>query len=135
MNRVICPRIALACLLVATIARANEVPQFRGPNRDGVFPGEDLLKAWPDGGPSLLWKATGIGMGYSSATVADDSIYIAGMVGESEGMLFVLGLDGSQKWKLAYGEETQDKQAPGARSTVTVDGDRGRVYLSHVIDA
>ncbi|MCP4642503.1 MAG: PQQ-like beta-propeller repeat protein [bacterium] len=125
MNHLITRSVVVACLLAATMAHANEAPQFRGPNRDGIFPGTGLLEAWPDGGPTLLWKVTDIGMGYSSATVVGDTIYIAGMVGENEGMLFALGLDGSRKWELSYGEETRDKQAPGARSTLTVDGDRG----------
>ncbi|HOC74134.1 MAG TPA: alcohol dehydrogenase, partial [Candidatus Hydrogenedentes bacterium] len=52
---------------VCALAPAGDVLNFRGPNRDGVFPGETgLMTSWPEGGPPLLWTATGFGVGYSS---------------------------------------------------------------------
>ena len=59
-------------------------PGWLGPNRDGKSPDTGLLKQWPEGGPPLLWKATGIGRGYSSVTVVDGLVYITGVVGNSE---------------------------------------------------
>ncbi|HUS72085.1 MAG TPA: hypothetical protein VMY06_03390 [Sedimentisphaerales bacterium] len=45
-------------------------PQWHGPNRDNVSTETSLLKQWPDGGPPLLWKATGLGKGVMSLAVA-----------------------------------------------------------------
>jgi hypothetical protein len=44
-------------------------PQWRGPNRDGVFPATGLLHEWPKEGPRLLWQTTGLGKGLSSVAV------------------------------------------------------------------
>jgi len=52
--------------------------QWRGSNRDGIYPNESLLKKWPDAGPKLLWSVNGLGNGYSSAAVTSDRVYITG---------------------------------------------------------
>ena len=36
-------------------------PQWHGPHRDNVSTETGLLKQWPEGGPKLLWTATGCG--------------------------------------------------------------------------
>jgi outer membrane protein assembly factor BamB len=113
--------------LLAVTAQAEDSPQFRGPDRTGVFPETGLMQAWPEGGPAQLWVAKGLGAGYSSASVANGAIYVTGMTGEDEGNLFVLNLDGKIERTIPYGKETTDKQAPGPRSTPTIDGDR--LYL------
>lgn len=125
MNRMCTVCITLMCLLVANGAYTDDVLQFRGMNRDGKYADTGLLKAWPEGGPALVWTATGIGAGYSTATVVGDTIYVTGMVEEEEGMLYALNLDGTHKWKLGYGKESTNKQAPGTRGTLTVEGDYG----------
>lgn len=104
---------------------AADIHQFRGPDRDGHFPDTGLLKSWPEGGPPLLWEADFIGKGYASPTVVGDTIYIPGMLEGNAGYLFALDTDGNEQWRLRYGTESEDKQAPGARSTLTVDGDHG----------
>lgn len=114
----------LALILAASAVHAADSPQFRGPNRDGKFFDTGLLQSWPEGGPKLIWTADGIGLGYSSPSVAKDSIYINGRGEDSIGTFYVLGLDGSHKWSHAYGPETDKGQGPAARSTPTIDGDR-----------
>ncbi|NLH40520.1 MAG: PQQ-binding-like beta-propeller repeat protein [Planctomycetes bacterium] len=127
-------RIAIVSALVVVIgpavaAQAGDCPRFRGPAGDGQFSETGLLKQWPQGGPRLVWTAQGLGKGYSSATIAGGTIYVTGMDDNKQGHLFAFNLDGSPKWKAAYGPEL-DKQGPsvaGTRATPTVDGDR--VYL------
>jgi len=50
-------------------------PEFRGPNRDNISSDVGLLKRWPSGGPPLAWKATGLGSGFSSVSVAGGRLY------------------------------------------------------------
>jgi outer membrane protein assembly factor BamB len=114
-------------MLVSLGAWAADAPQFRGPNRDGVFADNGLLKQWPENGPTLAWAAKNIGQGFSSATAVKDKIYITGMLEGQQGCLFVLDLNGAVAQKINYGPETPEKQAPGSRSTPTIDGDR--LYL------
>ena len=47
-------------------------PTFRGADRTAVAPDTDLLEQWPEGGPRLLWTATGAGRGYASVAIAGD---------------------------------------------------------------
>lgn len=99
--------------------------QWRGPNRDGIYPGENLLKTWPEDGPELIWSAEGLGKGYSSPAVTGDRIYLTGMTG-GEGFLFAFDKSGNPVWKTSYGPEW-DGSRPGARTTPTVFGDK--IYL------
>ncbi len=48
--------------------RADDWPQWRGPERTGISAETGLLKAWPKDGPPLRWKRTDLGTGYSSPT-------------------------------------------------------------------
>ena len=66
MKRII---LILATLALNLPATAIDWPQWRGPNRDGVSTEKDLLDVWPEGGPRLLWKASGVGTGFSSVSV------------------------------------------------------------------
>ncbi|MBL7133413.1 MAG: PQQ-binding-like beta-propeller repeat protein [Phycisphaerae bacterium] len=60
------------------VAPAPGWPQWRGPNRDGKSSDKGLLKSWPEGGPKLLWKVTGIGQGFSGVSLGGGLIYITG---------------------------------------------------------
>lgn len=116
--------VASMILVAAGMAHAGDSPQFRGPNRDGHFDEKGLLKSWPEGGPEKAWVATGIGRGFSSASVADGTIYVTGMLDDKMGYVFILNSDGEIEKKVPFAPETEEKQAPGTRSTPTLDGDR-----------
>ncbi len=68
---------ALACGTVP-LSRAADWPTFRGIDRTGIAPDDDLLEAWPADGPPLVWKTSGAGRGYASPAVAGDRIYTLG---------------------------------------------------------
>jgi hypothetical protein len=66
MNRFI---IWLLCLLTLSILSFSQsIAQFRGPDRNGVFPESGLLKSWPEGGPELLWFREDLNRGFTYAT-------------------------------------------------------------------
>ena len=105
-------------------ARAADWPQFRGPNRDGKSSETGLLKKWSKDGPKLLWSVDGLGIGFSSAAVADGYVYTTGMTSEDkQGILFAYDLKGTEKWKKSYGPEWKGSHK-GVRTTPTIDGDR-----------
>ena len=112
-------------LSIASLARAEDWPQWRGLNRDGKSPETGLLERWPDSGPEQLWVVKGLGQGFASVSVADGLIYTTGMV-RRKGVLSAVGLDGRLKWKKEYGPEWTDGP-PGVRTTPTVDS--GLLYL------
>ena len=43
-----------------------EIAQWRGIDRNGIFPAADLMNEWPEGGPELLWVYEGFGRGYAA---------------------------------------------------------------------
>ena len=57
----------------------GQIPQWRGPNRDGIYFEKGLLKKWPEKGPELLWSFEGLGAGHGSVGLAKDKIFILGM--------------------------------------------------------
>jgi outer membrane protein assembly factor BamB len=116
----------MVTLCISAMTQAADSPRFRGPAADGVFPETGLLKQWPEGGPQLVWSVEGLGKGYSSAVVADNTVYVTGMDKEKQGVLFAYDINGSLKWKTPYGPEFERTgPAPsGTRGTPTIDKDR-----------
>src|SRR5436309_5554175 len=66
--------LALLCL-PAGPARAGDWPQWRGPDRDGVWSETGILESFPPGGLKPAWRAP-IGEGFSSPVVAGGSVYV-----------------------------------------------------------
>ncbi len=123
MNRLI---VWLMCLMAFSILSfPQSIAQFRGPDRNGVFPESDLLKSWPEEGPELLWSREDLDRGYASVSVTDEAIYLAGLEGKDE-YLTVLDFQGNNLWRIRYGGGTQRTQRD-TRCTPTVQGDR--IYL------
>ncbi len=57
---------------------ADDWPQWRGPNRDGISRETGLLQAWPSAGPKRVWLSRDIGIGYSAPVVAGGKVFIMG---------------------------------------------------------
>ena len=84
------------------IMQSQKNAQWRGPDRDGIYPGKNLLKLWPESGPKLLWMSEVIGNGYGSAAVTGDKLFINGEI-DSVSYVFAFGLDGKLIWKSPNG--------------------------------
>jgi outer membrane protein assembly factor BamB len=115
-----------ALLVLPNFLRAENWPQWRGPQRDGTSHETGLLSEWPKEGPKLLWKTDDIGRGYSTPAVVDDRLYV--MANEGVENEFVEALDaasGKRVWSARVGNVGNPKQQPNfpaARSTPTVVG-------------
>ena len=120
--------------LAASAIHAEDWPQWRGPNRDGISGETGLLKEWPKEGPKLLWQVKGLGGGYSTPSVKGDRLYIINNEGLENEMLKCLSTkDGSKVWSVRIGkvgEPNQNPSYPGARSTATVDGEEVYAFSS-----
>jgi outer membrane protein assembly factor BamB len=99
-------------------------PCWRGPERSGLSKETGLLKAWPKEGPKLVWKATGLGDGYSTPSIAGGRIYVMGTKGGQQEFVFCLDDSGKQLWSAEAGR--MSRSYPGPRSTPTIAA--GRVY-------
>ena len=117
--------LALTGLINGCRTAPPEIYQWRGTNRNGIFPETGLLEQWPEGGPGLLWTFEGLGRGYAGPVVTGDQIFI---MGEEEGnsWLFSLDMEGQLQWRSPNGKaflgEGFSSTYPGARSTPTVVG-------------
>jgi outer membrane protein assembly factor BamB len=66
---------ALALVFVPAVLRAEDWPQWRGPNRDGVWRESGVLELFPAGGLKVRWKAS-VGPGWSSPIVSAGRVFV-----------------------------------------------------------
>ena len=117
---------ALAALLLlpGSAAAGEDWPQWRGPNRDGVSLETGLRQAWPDGGPPLIFRADGLGAGYSTVAVADGRIHTQGMSSGREWVIALNAETGAQLWSTPHADAYRDGRGDGPRGVPTVVDDK-----------
>jgi outer membrane protein assembly factor BamB len=125
--------VRLLAVAVVTVAmslpllRADDWPQWRGPERTGLSKETGLLKEWPKDGPKLLWQLKEIDYGFSTPSVVGDRLYLLSNKGLDDEFIQALAVkDGKQVWSTKLGNVGPNEKMPypAARSTPTVDGDR-----------
>lgn len=115
----------LLALTFSTLASPGDWPQFRGPNRDGASAETGLIQDLPPGGPPLLWKATGLGVGYSTVSVVGNRIYTIGEDSEVSSVVALNAADGKKVWSAKLGKAGAPGMPAfeGPRATPTVESD------------
>jgi outer membrane protein assembly factor BamB len=117
---------SLLFFLFFNISLAQDLVQWRGADRNGIYNESGLLKEWPAEGPKLLWNLDGLGQGFTSVTVVNDKVYTTG-VADSKGVVFCLGTDGKLVWKAEYGKDWTES-FPGTRTTLVYN--KAKLYLA-----
>lgn len=105
---------------------AQDLVEWRGPNRLGIYPDQNLLKSWPENGPSLLLELNDIGNGYSSPVVYNNTIYITGRK-DTLDIISAYEMNGKKKWETAYGRAWA-RTFPETRCTPTIENNQ--IYLA-----
>jgi outer membrane protein assembly factor BamB len=116
-----------AFLVLAHTTRADDWPEWRGPNRTGVSAEKNLLAQWPAGGPKLLWSVADLGVGYSGPAVVGDTLYVMGTRGDTEYLLALDVSSGKESWALPIGHVFTfpgNSWGDGPRGTPTVVDNR-----------
>ena len=121
--------IALALVVTASRAQAQEWPGWRGPERDGTAPAAQTPATWPEAF-ARAWRVE-IGDGYSSPVVSAGRVFVHSRRGELE---IVTALDlasGARLWQHDYPSRFIQNTIvptalPGPFATPTVAG--GRVF-------
>ena len=110
---------------VPAILPAQDIAQWRGPDRNGIYHESGLMDKWPENGPQALWTQSDIGQGFSSAVVKDNTVYVTGKKDSIES-LSALNMEGKILWQLPYGL-TGRRTFQQTRVTPTIEGNR--IYL------
>ena len=103
---------------------ADDWPQWRGPNRDGISRETGLLQAWPSAGPKRVWLSRDIGIGYSAPVVAKGRLFVLGTKGGKEQLFAKEAKGGKTLWTAALGGILSNNWGDGPRGAATVDGDQ-----------
>lgn len=104
--------------LLILIDANSQVVQWRGPNRDGYFPAENLLKVWHEEGPKQILKVDSLGKGHSSVIYDKGIMYITGMK-DTLDYISAVNMKGDIIWQTTYGVAWR-KSFPDTRSTPTL---------------
>jgi WD40 repeat protein len=109
-------------------AWADDWPQWRGPNRDGIWRETGILETIPPSGLTVQWRAK-VGNGYSGPVVAQGRVFVTDHVFEPEveRVLCFEETTGKQLWTHSYPCDYRDMEyGNGPRAAPTVHD--GRVY-------
>ena len=121
--------LAGSVMSLVSAAFGDDWPQWRGPNRDGVWHETGIVEKFPQAQLNLLWR-TPISNGYSGPTVADGRVYVTDRPEEPGGTERVLCLD-AQTGRILWTEEyacayTGLGYPDGPRACMVIDD--GRAY-------
>ncbi len=98
-------RLGAATLAVVTATMASPLfaqdwPQWRGPNRDGVVMSFSEPSAWPES-LTQRWKAE-VGLGYASPILIGDRLFVFSRQGGDEVMMALAAASGEELWRTSY---------------------------------
>jgi outer membrane protein assembly factor BamB len=111
--------VAFFCLVFALCSRADDWPQWLGPQRDGIWRETGIAQAFPATGPKIRWR-TSIGAGYSGPAVAGGKAYI------TDRMLPPRGTNSANPF---------DKRSiPGLERVLCLDESDGKIIWRHEYD-
>lgn len=105
--------VAVLASLVMNVGplRADDWPQWRGPNRDAVWHEDGIVTSFPAEGLKILWRAE-VSTGFSSPIVADGRVYLTDVQltypDPKERVLCFDAATGQPLWTHAYPEAYED---------------------------
>lgn len=116
-----------ALVLIPAVALCANWPQFLGPNRDGVYPGDDVVEAFPADGPAIIWEKN-VGAGFSNPVVANGRLILFHRLGGKEVVEALEAETGNPVWRFESETSYRDDFGfdEGPRAAPTVSG--GQVY-------
>jgi outer membrane protein assembly factor BamB len=121
-------------------ARADDWPQWLGPQRDGIWRETGIVERFPAGGPPERWRVP-IAAGYSGPAVATGKVYVMDrrlpdgaqparnafdrtQIPGSERVLCFNEADGKLLWQHEYDCPYEMSYSAGPRATPLVSGNK-----------
>lgn len=119
-------RILLPLLLIGTLLKAEDWPQFLGPRRDGSYQGK-ALALWPANGPKEIWQKN-IGAGFAGPAIADNKLILFHRINNQETIECLNASTGKPIWRATYPADYVDdfRFDNGPRAVPTIA--KGRVF-------
>ena len=114
----------ITAVICATVADAAQWPQWRGPNRDGVWTETGVLERFEGPQLPIRWRVA-VGSGYSGPTVADGRVFVTDRVKRPSPVERVHCFDahtGRPLWSHSYACNYRNVgYQAGPRAAVTID--------------
>src|SRR5580765_4692585 len=125
--------------LTSFAARAEDWPNWRGPDHNGISKETGWTTKWPANGPKKLWQAE-VGIGFGSFSVSQGRVYTSGNAKGKDTVFCFDATSGKERLKHAYAAKLDPKYYEGGPSaTPAVDGDRVYMFskrgMLHCLDA
>lgn len=124
----------VAALSGCWASQAGDWPQWRGPNRDGVWSETGIVESFPASGLKILWRAP-VGPGWSSPVVAQSRVYLTDSELKApkakERVHCFDAASGKSLWTFSYAVNYPDwafTEGPGMGPTATPIAADGKVY-------
>ncbi len=121
-------RATFCCLLFTGSLLADDWPQWRGANRDGVWNERGVVSRFESDELKPVWT-TPVGPGYSGPTVVDNRVFLTDRQAtnerkQQERVLCFDAKSGQKLWEYAYECKYSISFTAGPRASVTVDDNR-----------
>ncbi len=115
--------------LVATVSAAENWPNWRGPDQNGVAPGKGFPTRW-SATENVAWKFKLPGAGSSTPVVWGDKIFLTCSI-EGKNGIVCLDRDGKQLWHTEVGtsRDGKHKKATGSNPSTVTDGEHVYAYF------
>jgi outer membrane protein assembly factor BamB len=91
---------AICFMLLGICVSAQDWPQWRGPNRDGVVASFREPSAWPEA-LKQQWKIE-VGLGYATPLIVGERVYLFTRQNEEEVMRALDAASGKELWRTSY---------------------------------
>lgn len=126
--------VLLMLVSIPTSCRADDWPQWLGPQRDAIWRESGIVTAFPEKGLTARWR-TPIAAGFSGPAVANGRVFVTDRIvpdpvknkkAGSERVLCLDAADGKILWKHEYDCEYGIGYPLGPRATPNIDG--GKAY-------
>lgn len=109
----------ITCCFAMEAAGAADWPQFLGGQRNGVSDESGLISAWPESGPTIVWR-TPLGVSMSGVSISGNRVFT---MFQNETNQFVVALNaetGSEVWRSPVAPKYENSMGHGPRATPTV---------------
>lgn len=131
LHELFCTSTFLIALTVADV-HADDWTQFLGTHRNGVSAEKNLISAWPDDGPKIVWQ-TPLGVSMSSVVVSNGQAFT---LFQDESDLYAVALNaatGKETWRTKFASAYENAMGNGPRATPTVADERLIVFTGEGI--